>query len=91
MTRLESKFYPGIKHGDSPGNVAEQLFQDYDFGDMEVIDADGAEISLSPGNPNAHSSVRFYIKPKVEKADSVAMLFAVNFTQEGAEATVYSM
>lgn len=91
MTRLEGKFYPKVQHGGSPGDVAEQLFQEYDFGAMEVVDSDGAESTLNPGSPNASASVRFYIEPEEEGSDSVAMLFSVNFDSKGAEATVYSL
>lgn len=90
MIPISTKFYPGVDHKDNPGQVTADLFQDYDFGNLEVLDSDGADSCGVAGSPYASSRIRFYTQPEEGDGDSVPMLFSVEFSPKGAQVSVYS-
>jgi|688.fasta_scaffold998339_1 hypothetical protein len=89
MQLLEEKKIPGVSHGGSPGLKAAEIFSDYDFGTVDVIDSDGADSVVHPGSPHAESTIRFYVEPADGQGDSVPMLFRVEFSPIGAHVKVY--
>lgn len=91
MNLIEEEFVPEAQHDGEPSAAAEEFFQNYDFGDIEVIDSDGALSFPSPRSPNVSSKIRFYAKPESGEGDSVAMLFTVDFSRKGARIGVYSL
>jgi hypothetical protein len=90
MNFIEEKFYPNMTHDGCLGEVATQLFEDYDFGNIEVVDSDAAEITYRRESPVSSVSIRFHAKPKMEGEEAEAMLFRVEFLQRGVVAGVYS-
>lgn len=90
MNLLQEKFYPDVKHHDNPGGVAKDLFQDFDFGEDEVLDFDGSESLVSSDKLVASAQLRFYVKPEAE-GDSIPMIFKVEFSPRGAMVGVYSL
>lgn len=91
MDIIEKKFHKGVGHDGCPGKVAAELFQSHDFGELKVVDFDGAESLVSPGSPVAEASIRFYVAGEDDDADSLPMKFLVEFSPQGAETTVYSL
>lgn len=91
MNLISEKLYPKLGHEGDPGRVATQLFSDYNLEDLEVLDFDGAESSMSINSACASSQIRFYVEPEDGENSSVPFLFQVEFFAGGARAHVYSL
>ena len=89
MRFVEEKNLPAMSHGGEPGAKAREIFENYDFGDLEVLDFDGADSIEQAGTQFAESSIRFYVAPEDGEGDSVAMVFRVAFLKKYTVVTVY--
>jgi hypothetical protein len=89
MRFIEEKKLPAMTHGGAPGSKAREIFENYDFGDLEVLDFDGADSIEQSGTKFAESSIRFYVAPENGEGDSVAMVFRVAFLKKSTVVTVY--
>jgi hypothetical protein len=89
MQFLEEKILPKMVHGGEPGAKAREIFENYDFGNLEVLDFDGAESVIQDGTDFAESSIRFYVPPEEGEGDSVPMIFRVAFLKRSTIVTVY--
>lgn len=89
MRFIEEKKLPAMSHGGNPGAAAREIFENYDFGDLEVLDFDGADSIERVGTQFAESTIRFYVAPENGEGDSVAMVFRVAFLEKSTVVTVY--
>lgn len=89
MQLLQEKKLLAVSHGGDPGAKAREIFENYDFGDLEVLDFDGAESVVQPGTGSAESTIRFYAPPETGTGDSVPMLFRVAFDKSSTTVAVY--
>lgn len=87
MQMIEEKYVAGASHSGDPGAAARSIFESFDFGDLEVLDFDGADSVVGPGEVS--STIRFYVAPESGVGDSVPMLFRVDFGEGGAMVRVY--
>jgi hypothetical protein len=90
MQLLEKKFQRGIAHHNQPGRVAGELFQTHDFGKMSILDSDGADSEFSPSARRAVAHIKFYVESE-HGGDSCPMQFSVEFVEDGAWISVYSL
>jgi hypothetical protein len=89
MNLIEEKFIAGARAGDDPGAAARQIFENFDFGDLEILDFDGADSTVRVGTPEASSVIKFYVPSESDSSSSAVMLFRVDFSEKGARVSVY--
>jgi len=89
MRLLQEKFFPGILAGGEPGAAARQIFENFDFGDLDIMDFDGADSVVQVGTPNATSTIKFYVPSTPPSERSCVMTFRVEFDKSGALVSVY--
>lgn len=89
MQIIQQKTLARMDHAGSPGSKAREIFENYDFGSLEVLDFDGAESTLMPSSGTAESLIRFYVAPEDGSSPSTPMLFRVAFGKGSTLVTVY--
>jgi hypothetical protein len=87
MQLFEDKILPAMTAGEMPGGKACEVFESYDFGDLEEVDFGGADGVTFADGSFAVASFRFYVLPDEER-DSVSVIFHVAFLKKSTVVTV---